>query len=283
MLGAGVLGLVGLGVDQLQLHLQGRIAQQTGKLGLGDDLGGHQIQQHDLQGTDVLGLRPGLGHDENILFFQGLRCGEVIGDLNGHTLASLIVDFFTASAIFQCEKLDSLPEGLRVGKVHQKMAGGAAVLAVTVYGVIDVDIAGAEEAIQQTVVGADAVHIPQEQGLALGIENTLADDDALVGDVIVLVPPLEHGGHGAADPEPDREHMDQQEHEQKPVSPGHPQEVQIKDRPENGNGQQTQGLVGDVGALFGLALPDDILPRRQCRTGPHGLEAFFRIHSVTSR
>ena len=84
MLLGHILGLVGGHHHQLQMHLQGRVAKKTAQLGLGDDLGGHQVQQDDLQRTDLLGLRPGLGHDKDVFLFQGLRGGEVIGDLNGH-------------------------------------------------------------------------------------------------------------------------------------------------------------------------------------------------------
>ena len=39
-----VLGGVGGGVDQLQMDLQGRIAQKSAELGFRDDFGGHQVQ-----------------------------------------------------------------------------------------------------------------------------------------------------------------------------------------------------------------------------------------------
>ena len=79
-----VLGLVGGGVHQFQLHLQGRIAQKAGQLGLGGDLGGHEVQQQQLQRTDVLGGGSLPGHDENILLLQRFSGGQVIGDPNGH-------------------------------------------------------------------------------------------------------------------------------------------------------------------------------------------------------
>ena len=44
----GVLGHVAAGGDQLQLDLDGGVAQHPGQLGLGLDLGGHQVQQQDL-------------------------------------------------------------------------------------------------------------------------------------------------------------------------------------------------------------------------------------------
>ena len=45
MLLGGVLGSVGGGVDQLQMDLQGRIAQKSAELGFRDDFAGHQVQQ----------------------------------------------------------------------------------------------------------------------------------------------------------------------------------------------------------------------------------------------
>ena len=36
----------------------------------------------------MLGLSPGLLHDENVLFFQGLRRREIVGYLNWHAVSS---------------------------------------------------------------------------------------------------------------------------------------------------------------------------------------------------
>lgn len=54
MLLGGVLGGVGGGVDQLQMDLQGRIAQKPAELGFRDDFGGHQVQQQNFQRPDIL-------------------------------------------------------------------------------------------------------------------------------------------------------------------------------------------------------------------------------------
>ena len=67
MLLGHILGLVRAGVHQLQIHLQGCIAQQTAELGFRCNLGGHQIQQYDLQRTDILCNSPILGHHKDIL------------------------------------------------------------------------------------------------------------------------------------------------------------------------------------------------------------------------
>ena len=88
MLLRGVLGAMRGNHHQLQVDLQGRVAQQTAQLGLRGNFGRHQIQQNNLQGTDVLGLCPGLFHDENVLLVQNFRSRQIIGDLNGHALSS---------------------------------------------------------------------------------------------------------------------------------------------------------------------------------------------------
>ena len=60
------------------------IAQQPAQLGLRGDLGRHQIQQNDLQRTDILGQRPVLGHDKDILFLQGFCRRQTVGNFNRH-------------------------------------------------------------------------------------------------------------------------------------------------------------------------------------------------------
>ena len=87
MLLGGVLGHMAPGGDELQLHLEGGIAQQAAQLGLGGDLGGHQVQKQDLQGPDVLGHGPVLGHDEDILLREGPHGGELVGDSDGHSFS----------------------------------------------------------------------------------------------------------------------------------------------------------------------------------------------------
>ena len=84
MLFGGVFRFVGFRMNQFQLHLQGRIAQKTGELGLRVDLGGHEIEQQDFQRTDVLGDGTRLGHNENIFFGKSLYCRQLVGNLDGH-------------------------------------------------------------------------------------------------------------------------------------------------------------------------------------------------------
>ena len=49
-----VLGDVAGGLQQLHLHLEGGVGELAHELGLGDDLGGHEAEDEQLQRTDVL-------------------------------------------------------------------------------------------------------------------------------------------------------------------------------------------------------------------------------------
>ena len=80
----GVLGHMTPGGDQLQFDLQGGVAKDPGQLGLRVHLGGHQVQQEDLEGADVLGDGPGLRHDEDVLPPQDPGGGQLVGDFDGH-------------------------------------------------------------------------------------------------------------------------------------------------------------------------------------------------------
>ena len=51
-----ILGYMVPGGDELQLHLQGGVAQQAAELGFRGDLGGHQVQQQNFQRPDILGV-----------------------------------------------------------------------------------------------------------------------------------------------------------------------------------------------------------------------------------
>ena len=62
-----ILGNVGRYMHQFNIHLQGGIAEQPQNLGFGFDFLGHDVENQDLQRTDVLLLRPVMGHHENIL------------------------------------------------------------------------------------------------------------------------------------------------------------------------------------------------------------------------
>ena len=67
-----VFGFMAFCMDQLQLDLQGRVAQKAGELGFRIDFCGHQVQKQDAQRADILGQRTGLCHDEDIFIGQHL-------------------------------------------------------------------------------------------------------------------------------------------------------------------------------------------------------------------
>ena len=62
-----ILGNMGRHMHQLNIHLQGGITEQPENLGFRLNLLGHNIENQDLQRTDVLLLCPVMGHDEDIL------------------------------------------------------------------------------------------------------------------------------------------------------------------------------------------------------------------------
>ena len=73
--------------DRLQqghVHLQRRVGQQPGDLGLGGDLGGHQVQDQDLQRADMLGRCPLPVHDKDVFLVQCIVGGERFRDDEGH-------------------------------------------------------------------------------------------------------------------------------------------------------------------------------------------------------
>ena len=88
----GILGLMGGHLNQEELHLQRGIAQQAGQLGFRGDLCGHEIQQADPQGTNLLGFCPGLGHHKDVFPLQNASGWEIIGNTNGHFLPSFARD-----------------------------------------------------------------------------------------------------------------------------------------------------------------------------------------------
>ena len=72
-------------LQQGHVHLQRGICQQTGDLGLSGDLGGHQVQDQDLQRADVLGKSALTMHDEDILVVEGIVSRQGLGDDQRHS------------------------------------------------------------------------------------------------------------------------------------------------------------------------------------------------------
>ena len=85
----GVGGVVGGGFQKGDLHLQRAVGQQPGQLGLGDDLGGHQVQNQDAQRADVLALGTLAVHDKDVLAAKLVERGQLFRDDQRHTWFSL--------------------------------------------------------------------------------------------------------------------------------------------------------------------------------------------------
>ena len=62
----GMLGCIACGLQELYMDLQRRIGQLAQQLRLGYDLRGHQIQDQNIQRTNILMHRAMLCHYENI-------------------------------------------------------------------------------------------------------------------------------------------------------------------------------------------------------------------------
>ena len=74
-----VVSLVCRRLQQLQLNLQRSISQQARQLCLRIDLCRHQVQQQNVQRTDVLGHRPGIRHHEYVFLCQRIYRRKIFG------------------------------------------------------------------------------------------------------------------------------------------------------------------------------------------------------------
>ena len=84
MTGIGIMPHIAGRLKQLHLDLEGRVGQLAQYLGLGDDLGGHQVQDEQVQRADILMYGPVFSHDEDVLAFQRRTGGQGVRDLDGH-------------------------------------------------------------------------------------------------------------------------------------------------------------------------------------------------------
>ena len=84
MIRVGILRCVAGGLQQLHLHLQRRVGQLAQQLGLRNDFGGHQIQNQNVQGADILMHGTELGHNKNVFALQHRAGRERVGNTNGH-------------------------------------------------------------------------------------------------------------------------------------------------------------------------------------------------------
>ena len=84
-----ILGYTARRHDQLQLNLQRGISQHAGKLRFGIHLGGHQIEKQNAQRPDILRQGAGFRHHEDVFTRQGFGSRKLVGNLDGHRIASL--------------------------------------------------------------------------------------------------------------------------------------------------------------------------------------------------
>ena len=70
---------------------RGGVAQKAEQLGLRLDLGGHQVEDGDFQGADILSHGPLVGHDEDIFGLQHLNGGQVGLNPDGHRVTALSI------------------------------------------------------------------------------------------------------------------------------------------------------------------------------------------------
>ena len=76
----GVLG----DLDQAQLHLQRRCADETGKLRFGPDLVRHQVEKPDAERPNILAVGGIFRHQHDTLFLKGEARGQIIWNFYGH-------------------------------------------------------------------------------------------------------------------------------------------------------------------------------------------------------
>jgi hypothetical protein len=81
----GVLRLVRLHVQELDLDLQGGVAEQAQQLRLGDHLRRHQVEDREPQRADVLVQGAVLAHDEDVLALENAHRGQRVGNLDGQS------------------------------------------------------------------------------------------------------------------------------------------------------------------------------------------------------
>ena len=79
-----ILGTVADGLQQFHLDLKGCVGKFPQQLGFCGNFGGHQVQDQQLEGTDILVDGPVLRHDKNILALQSGAGGQRVGNFDGH-------------------------------------------------------------------------------------------------------------------------------------------------------------------------------------------------------
>ena len=73
MFDRGILRRMTLQFHEGDIHLQGCIRQQTDQVRLCRNLQGHQVEDDNLQRTNILRMRPAVIHNEDILVFEDIN------------------------------------------------------------------------------------------------------------------------------------------------------------------------------------------------------------------
>ena len=74
-----ILGMIGFGLNQIDLDLDRRIGQAAQDLRFCDDLERHQVKQRNMQWPDVLCGGAVLGHDENVFTLENGTRRQTVG------------------------------------------------------------------------------------------------------------------------------------------------------------------------------------------------------------
>ena len=72
--------MIGLGLDEVDLDLNGRVGQAAQDLRLGHDLERHQIENGDAERTNTLGRRAVFGHNEDIFALENRTRRQAVGN-----------------------------------------------------------------------------------------------------------------------------------------------------------------------------------------------------------
>jgi hypothetical protein len=75
-------------MQQNDVNLQRRVAEQPQNLGFRRDFCRHEVEQRYLQGPDVLLVRARLAHDEYVLFLERFGSWQIVVYLNWHMSSS---------------------------------------------------------------------------------------------------------------------------------------------------------------------------------------------------
>ena len=91
VLGRDVRGFVAGGLQQADFNLKRRVRQLAQDLRFGLDFGGHKVQEHESQRTDVLVQRAIFRHDEDVLALKRRSGRQCVGNSDGHGSSCLVV------------------------------------------------------------------------------------------------------------------------------------------------------------------------------------------------